>query len=161
MHTGVRFLEVPAQRLGHVLAPAIAELDGIVASTIISKERMVPVILVSAYHEASLVERAGADHVIAYLVKPIVFADLQPTITIAMRRFAELQALQNECADLKQALTDRKQIERAKGVLMKVAGIDEKEAFGRLQALASDSNRKLIEAAQQILGLEKAISPLA
>ena len=78
-----------------------------------------------------------------------------------MRRFAELQALRNECADLRQALTDRKLIERAKGVLMKVAGIDEKEAFRRLQALASESNKKLIEAAQQIVGLEKAISPLA
>ena len=137
------------------------KLDGIEAATLICKERVVPVILVSAYHDASLVERAGADYVIAYLVKPIVFADLQPTITIAMRRFAELQTLRKECTDLKQALADRKLIERAKGVLMKVAGIDEKEAFRRLQALASESNKKLTEAAQQVLGLEKAISPLA
>jgi two-component system, response regulator PdtaR len=137
------------------------ELDGIEAAAQICSERAVPVILVSAHHNASLVERAGADYVIAYLVKPIVFADLQPTITIAMRRFGELQTLRKECADLKQALTDRKVIEQAKGILIKIAGVDEKEAFRRLQELASKSNKKLIEAALQIVGLERTISPSA
>lgn len=135
------------------------DLDGIEAATLICKERVVPVILVSAYHDAALVERAEADHVIAYLVKPIVFADLQPTIAVAMRRFAELQSLRKECADLKQALVDRKIIEQAKGILMKVARVDEKEAFQRLQTLASETNKKLVEAAQHVVGLEKAISP--
>ncbi len=136
------------------------DLDGIEAATLICQQQAVPVILVSAYHDAALVERAEADHVIAYLVKPIVFADLQPTIAVAMRRFAELQALRKECANLKQALSDRKLIEQAKGILMKVARVDEKEAFRRLQSLASESNKKLVEAAQQVVGLEKAISPL-
>lgn len=152
----------------HQLAPDLVitdikmpELDGIEASTQICQERVVPVILVSAYHDATLVERAGADHVIAYLVKPIIFADLQPTITIAMRRFGELQTLRQECTDLKQALSDRKIIEQAKGILMRIACVDEKEGFRRLQELASKSNKKLIEAAQQIVGLEKAISPPA
>jgi len=97
--------------------------------------------------------------VLAYLVKPIGLADLQPTIAIAMRRFAELQALQKECQDLRQALTDRKVIERAKGLLMKLAGIDEKEAFQRLQELASEKNQKLIAAAESILAVEKALVP--
>jgi len=135
------------------------ELDGIEASGQICQERPVPVILVSAYHDPALIARAEADHVLAYLVKPIGLADLQPAISIAMRRFAELQALQKECKDLRQALTDRKVIEQAKGLLMKLAGVDEKEAFKRLQDLASEKNQKLIDAAQSILAVEKALAP--
>ena len=135
------------------------ELDGIEASSQICRERAVPVILVSAYHDPELIARAEADHVLAYLVKPIGLADLQPAIAIAVRRFGELQALQKDCNDLRQALSDRKIIERAKGLLMKLAGIDEKEAFQRLQQLASEKNQKLVDAAQSILAVEKAVSP--
>ena len=135
------------------------ELDGIEASTQICQERPVPVILVSAYHDPTLIERAESDHVLAYLVKPIGLADLQPAISIAMRRFAELLALHKECKDLRQALSDRKVIEQAKGLLMKLASIDEKDAFRRLQELASEKNQKLIDAAQSILAVEKAVSP--
>jgi response regulator NasT len=135
------------------------EMDGIEASSQICQERPVPVILVSAYHDPALIARAEADHVLAYLVKPIGIADLQPAISIATRRFAELQALQKECKDLRQALSDRKVIEQAKGLLMKLTGVDEKEAFKRLQELASDKNQKLIDAAQSILAIEKAIAP--
>ena len=109
--------------------------------------------------DPALIARAEADHVLAYLVKPIGLADLQPAISIAMRRFKELQALQTECKDLRQALTDRKVIERAKGLLMKLAGIDEQEAFQRLQQMASEKNQKLIDAAQSILAVEKAFAP--
>ena len=135
------------------------ELDGIEASTQICQERPVPVILVSAYHDPTLIERAESDHVLAYLVKPIGLADLQPAISIAMRRFAELLALHKECKDLRQALSDRKVIEQAKGLLMKLASIDEKDAFRRLQESASEKNQKLIDAAQSILAVEKAVSP--
>jgi response regulator NasT len=134
------------------------ELDGIEASIVICHERPVPVILVSAYHDPTLIERAESNHVLAYLVKPIGVADLQPAISIAMRRFSELQALQKECSDLRQALCDRKLIEQAKGVLMKVARVDEKEAFHRLQELAATRNQKLVEAAQSILAVEKALA---
>lgn len=135
------------------------ELDGIEACGQICKDRAVPVILVSAYHDPALIARAEADHVLAYLVKPIGLADLQPAIAIAMRRFNELKTLQKECSDLRQALSDRKVIERAKGLLMKLSGIDEKEAFHRLQQLASDKNQKLIDAAQSVLAVEKALLP--
>jgi two-component system, response regulator PdtaR len=135
------------------------EMDGIEAAARICQERAVPVILVSAYHDPALIARAESDHVLAYLVKPIGLADLQPAISIAMRRFKELQALQTECKDLRQALTDRKVIERAKGLLMKLASIEEPEAFQRLQQLASEKNQKLIDAAQSILAVEKAVSP--
>jgi response regulator NasT len=135
------------------------ELDGIEACGQICRDRPVPVILVSAYHDPALIARAEADHVLAYLVKPIGLADLQPAIAIAMRRFSELQALQKDCHDLRQALADRKIIERAKGLLMKLAGIDEKEAFQRLQQLAAEKNQKLVDAAQAVLIVEKALAP--
>jgi response regulator NasT len=135
------------------------ELDGIEASRQICQERPVPVILVSAYHDPSLIERAAGDHVLAYLVKPIGIADLQPAISIAMRRFEDAQLLAQENKDLKQSLADRKIIEQAKGALMKAAGIDEREAFRRLQELASERNQKLIDAAYNVLALEKVFSP--
>jgi response regulator NasT len=132
------------------------DMDGIEAASQIYRERPVPVILVSAYHDAELIGRAEADHVLAYLVKPIKRADLEPAITIATRRFEQFQALRQETADLKQALEDRKTIEKAKGVLMKKANLDEHAAFRRLQKLASDKNKKLIEIARIILTAEEA-----
>lgn len=135
------------------------ELDGIEASTQINQERPIPVILVSAYHDPALIERAESNHVSAYLVKPISFADLQPAIAVAVKRFAELQSLRGENADLKQALSDRKLIEQAKGILMKVANVDEKDAHRRLQSLATDLNKKLVEAAQHVITMERAFSP--
>ena len=135
------------------------DMDGIEAASQISKEQAVPIILVSAYHDPQLVERAEADHVLAYLVKPIGQADLGPAISIAIRRFDELQSLRNETADLKQPLADRKIIERAKGLLMKAAGLDEHQAFHRLQELASENQQKLIAAAQSVVAMERAFRP--
>lgn len=158
---GVQLVEHCRQLLPDLVITDIKmpELDGIEASRQICSQRPVPVILVSAYHDPVLVERAAGDHVLAYLVKPVGIADLQPAISIAVRRFEESQSLKRENQDLRQTLAERKTIEQAKGLLMKAAGIDEKEAFRRLQALASDRNLKLIDAAHSVLAVEKAISP--
>ena len=88
------------------------EMDGIDAAVAIYKETPAPVILVSAFHDASLIERAEADHILGYLVKPIKQADLAPAITLATHRFEQFEQLRREAADLKQALGDR-QIGRA------------------------------------------------
>ena len=77
-------------------------------------------------------------------------------IAIAVSRFSQFQALHKEASDLRQALSDRKVIERAKGILMKKAGLDEAGAFRRLQKLASDKNRKLVEIASIIMTAEEA-----
>ena len=132
------------------------DMDGIDAASEIYRDHPVPVILVSAYHDAEFVSRAEGDHILAYLIKPIKQADLEPAIAIAMRRFEQFQALRREAADLRQALEDRKVIEKAKGVLMKKAALDENEAFRRMQKLASDRNRKLIEIAHMLLTAEEA-----
>ena len=135
------------------------DMDGIEASTIVCRHRPVPVILVSAYHDPELIRRAEADYVLAYLVKPIGQADLEPAIALAVRRFQQFEAVRKEASDLRQALADRKVIEQAKGILMKVAGTDEKDAFHRLQQLAAEKNQKLIEAAHAVVSMEKAFRP--
>jgi two-component system, response regulator PdtaR len=137
------------------------DMDGIDAATQIYREMPVPVILVSAYHDPELIARAEADHILGYLVKPIKQSDLEPTIALAMRRFEQFEALRKEATDLRQALEDRKIIERAKGLLMKKVGLDEQEAFRRLQKLAMDSNRRMIEVALMILTANEAFQPKA
>jgi response regulator NasT len=132
------------------------DMDGIDAAREISRGNLIPVILVSAYHERELFERASREHILAYLVKPIKQADLEAAIFIAMQRFEQLQLLRKEAGELKQALEDRKIIERAKGLLMKKAGLDEPEAFRRLQNLARSHNQKLAAVASMVLGAEEA-----
>ena len=133
-------------------------LDGIDAARQIYEERPTPVILVSAFSDAALIERAESDHVMGYLVKPIKQADLGPTIALTVRRFEQFKTMRQEAADLRQALADRKGIEKAKGILMKKASLDEAEAFRRLQKLSSDKNRKLVEIATMILTAEEAFN---
>ena len=135
------------------------DMDGIDAATEIYKSMAVPVILVSAYHDAALIARAEADHIMGYLVKPIKQADLEPVIALAMRRFQQFQELRKEAADLRQALEDRKIIERAKGILMKKVQLDENDAFRRLQKLASDKNLKLVEISRMVLTADEAFQP--
>jgi response regulator NasT len=133
------------------------DMDGIDAAVELYKDNPIPVILVSAYHDPDLITRAEADHILAYLVKPIKQADLEPAISLAMRRFAQFEALRKEASDLRQALADRKIIERAKGILMKRAKLDEQDAFRRLQKLASEKNRKLIDIASMIVTADEAL----
>jgi response regulator NasT len=135
------------------------DMDSIDAAQQICRHNPVPVILVSAYHDPELIQRADSDYILAYLVKPIKQSDLEPAIAIAVRRFEQFQAMRKETTDLKQALEDRKLIERAKGILMKKASLDENDAFRRMQRLASDKNKKLIEIAHMILTAEEAFEP--
>jgi two-component system, response regulator PdtaR len=135
------------------------EVDGIAAVEQVERTRPVPVILVSAHHDAELIVRAGTDHIMAYLLKPVREADLSTAIYLAILRFEHFQKLAREAESLRQAMEDRKVIERAKGILMKRARIDEPEAFRRLQHLASDKNRKLVEIAQILLIAEEAFKP--
>jgi two-component system, response regulator PdtaR len=132
------------------------KMPGVDGAMKIYEEMPIPVILVSAYSDAKLIERAEADHIMAYLVKPIKQSDLEPAISLAVHRFEQLEALRREASDMRQALEDRKIIERAKGVLMKELGLSEPEAFRRLQKTASAKNLKLIEVAHLALATAKA-----
>jgi response regulator NasT len=142
----------------HDLAPDLVitdikmpELDGIEAATSIFRHRPTPVILVSAFHDHELIARAEQDHVMAYLVKPVKLADLETAIAISMRRYEQFQSLRREAIDLRQALEDRKIIERAKGLLMKKLKLDEHDAFRRLQKISNERNLKLVDVANTLL----------
>ena len=135
------------------------DMDGLDAAQDIYQERPVPMIVVSAYHDEEFVERAQRNHILAYLVKPVRQTDLEPAIAIAMRRFSEFEAMRKEARDLRQALEDRKTVERAKGILMKQAQLDEEAAFRRLQKLASSNNRTLIDVARMIVMTADVLRP--
>jgi response regulator NasT len=132
------------------------EMDGLDAATRLDRDGPTPVILVSGHYDAEFIRRAEDNHVLSYLIKPIKQANLATAIAIAMRRFEQFQELRREAKDLKQAMEDRKLIERAKGLIMKKASLDEAEAFERLQKLASEQNRKLVEVARMLLTAEEA-----
>jgi AmiR/NasT family two-component response regulator len=140
-----------------ILDIKMPELDGIEVAAELYRTQPVPVILVSAFHDAELIARAEADHILAYLVKPITQADLQPAIALAARRFEQFGELQREANSLRQALEDRKVIERAKGILMKRSGLAEDEAFRRMQKLASQKNQKLVEVARSLVTADEAL----
>jgi response regulator NasT len=134
------------------------DMDGIEAAAQIYRSDTIPVILVSAFHDIELVERASKNHILAYLVKPIRDTDLAPAIGVAMRRFDEFRELRREADDARQALDDRKVIERAKGILMKRTGLPEPDAFRRLQKLACSKSCKLVDIARSMVTAEEALS---
>jgi len=136
------------------------DMDGIEAAETINREQKLPFILVSGYHEQDLLERADVDCILAYLVKPIKQADVEPAIKLAMRRFDQIKSLQKEADDLRQALHDRKIIERAKGIMMRRLSLTEPDVFRRLQKLASHRNRKLVDIAQTVLAADETFQAL-
>jgi response regulator NasT len=119
------------------------ELDGIEAARRILLERSVPILLLTAYSDAKLVERAGRAGVFAYLVKPFRANELMPAIATAVARHQEMNALREEAATLADALAARKSIERAKGLLMKHEDLTEGEAFARLRRASQVSRQPL------------------
>jgi AmiR/NasT family two-component response regulator len=134
-----------------ILDIKMPEMDGISAAETIMRERPLPIILLTAYSEKDLAERAASAHVSAYLMKPVSETDLLPAIALAMSRFAEFQALHKEVDDLREALETRKLVERAKGILMRRLDLTEEEAFRRLQRRSQNENKKLGEIAQAII----------
>ena len=89
------------------------DMDGIEAAMEINRMMAVPVVLVSADHNRELIARAESDHIVGYLVKPIKLANLEPVIVLAMRRFEQIQELSKEATNLRQAVTDLRNIEQA------------------------------------------------
>lgn len=132
------------------------DMDGLEAANRICAARPVPIVIVSAYHDPEYIERASREHVLAYLVKPITDDNLMASITIAMGRFRELQALLTETESMKRALEERKLIERAKGILMTRAALSEPDAFRRLQDLASTKHEKMAQIARGIITADEA-----
>ncbi len=127
------------------------DMDGIDAAAAISEDRPTPIILVSAFHDPEYIARAEQRYILAYLIKPVERAHLETAIAIVRRRFQEFESLRQETKDLKQALEDRKTIEKAKGLMMRKMRLSEADAFRTMQKLARDQNLKLVQVAQRIL----------
>ncbi|HIX83040.1 MAG TPA: response regulator [Candidatus Megamonas gallistercoris] len=127
------------------------EMDGITAAKIISDEKLAPVILLTAFSQKNIVEKAKHAGVLAYLVKPIRQDSLFPAIEIALSRFAEIQQLEHDLNDVKNSLQMRKTLDRAKGILMDAYNISESEAYRRIQKYSMAKRKSIKEVAEAIV----------
>jgi response regulator NasT len=127
------------------------EVDGISAAGELTREKIAPVVLLTAFSDQALVEQAKEAGVVGYIVKPFREAELMPVIEVAMARFDEFVALEEEIGSMKEALESRKVVERAKGILMEVHGLRESEAFHRIRRTSMDSRKSMKEVAEAIL----------
>jgi len=127
------------------------KLDGIQAAKVLTEERIAPVLLLTAYSDRELVDRAREAGVVNYLVKPFRDTELLPAIEIALARYAEFREMDKQLSDFKDALETRKLVDRAKGVLMDTQGLKEQEAFRKIQQLSMNSRKSMREVAQAIL----------
>jgi response regulator NasT len=126
-------------------------MDGLAAAERIAGNRVAAVVILTAFSQRDLVERARAAGAMAYLVKPFQKSDLVPAVEIALSRFAELQALESEVASLSDRLETRKLVERAKGTLMSAFGMSEPEAFRWIQRAAMDNRMTMKEVSDKII----------
>lgn len=127
------------------------DMDGIEAAKILTEEQIAPVILLTAYGQKELVDRAKEAGVVGYLVKPFRETDLAPAIEIATSRFKEFQVMKQEVQDLQNALETRKLVDRAKGILMDSQGLTEAEAFRKIQKMSMNTRRAMREVAEAII----------
>ncbi|NPV09073.1 MAG: response regulator [Anaerolineae bacterium] len=127
------------------------DLDGIDAARLLTQERIAPVVLLTAYSQSELIERAKEAGVVGYIVKPIRESDLAPAIEVALARFGELRALEREVGDLKDALETRKLVDRAKGILMDSQGLSEAQAFRRIQTMSMNTRKSMKQVAEAIV----------
>lgn len=126
-------------------------MDGIEAAAIIGEEGIAPVLLLTAYSQKDIVEKATKAGVIAYLVKPVREEQLFPAMEVAASRFAELQQLNQELLDLKDSLETRKLVDRAKGILMTAHHITEQEAYRKMQQYSMAKRITLKALAESII----------
>lgn len=127
------------------------DMDGIEAAKILTEEHIAPVILLTAYSQKDLVERAKEAGVVGYMVKPFRESDLVPAIEVALARFQEFEAMHKEIDDLQLALETRKLVDRAKGILMDSQGLSEAEAFRKIQKMSMNTRKPMKEVAEAII----------
>ena len=134
-----------------VLDVKMPRLDGIAAAQRIAEQRIAPVVILTAFSQRELVERARDAGAMAYLVKPFTKDDLVPAVEMAVSRFAELQMLEAEVADLTERLETRKAVDRAKGVLQRQLELSEPEAFRWIQKTAMDLRLSMRQVAEGVI----------
>lgn len=147
-----------AVRLAQELQPDVVVLDikmpgmdGLTAAGRIAEERIAPVLILTAFSQKDLVEGAAQAGAMGYLVKPFQKADVIPAIEVAVARYRETRALEDEAADLSERLETRKLVDRAKGLLMDRYGMSEGDAFRFLQKSAMDHRLKMAGVARRVI----------
>lgn len=134
-----------------VLDVKMPVLDGIAAAERIAAQKICPVVILTAFSQRELVERARDAGAMAYLLKPFSKADLTPAIEMAVSRFAEMRMLEEEVADLAERLETRKVMDRAKGLLQSELGISESDAFRWIQKTAMDLRLSMRQVAEGVI----------
>ena len=134
-----------------VLDVKMPKLDGISVASRIAEQRIAPVVILTAFGQRDLVERARDAGAMAYLVKPFSKTDLVPAIEMARSRFAELRQLESEIGDLKERLETRKLVDRAKGVLQESLDLTEPDAFRWIQKTAMDLRLSMRQVAEGVV----------
>lgn len=134
-----------------VMDVKMPKLDGISAAEKIAADRIAPVVMLTAFSQKELVDRAREAGAMAYVVKPFGKADLLPAIEIAIARYAEIQAVEAEVADLHERLESRKAVDKAKGLLQVGLGLTEPEAFRWIQKTAMDLRKSMREVAEGVI----------
>lgn len=127
------------------------EMDGITAARKIADEKLAPVLLLTAFSQADIVEKAKDSGVLGYLVKPVQESNLFPAIEIALSRWEEMQGMELELGKLKESLETRKLVDRAKGILMAAHRLSEQEAYRRIQRYAMMKRLSIKEVAEAIV----------
>jgi AmiR/NasT family two-component response regulator len=134
-----------------VMDVKMPKMDGITAAEQIASQRIAPVVMLTAFSQRDLVDRARQAGAMAYVVKPFGKADIIPAIEIARARFAEIQAVEAEVTDLTERLESRKAVDRAKGLLQTGLGLTEPEAFRWIQKTAMDLRKSMREVAEGVI----------
>lgn len=138
-----------------VMDVKMPKMDGISAAAVIAEERIAPVVMLTAFSQRELVERARDAGAMAYVVKPFDSSDVIPAIEIAMARFAEIRAVEAEVADLEERFASRKAVDQAKGLLQEGLGLTEPEAFRWIQKTAMDLRKSMREVAEAVIEQSK------
>jgi two-component system, response regulator PdtaR len=127
------------------------DMDGIEAAKILTEEGIAPVLLLSAYSQRDLVERAAEAGVSGYVIKPFDESNLLPAIEVVLARFGEYQEISKEAARLEERLETRVAVDRAKGILIDHRGLTEQEAFRNIQRMSMNSRKSMREVAEAII----------
>ncbi len=126
-------------------------MDGLAAAKLINEEQIAPVVLLTAYSQEDIVAKAAESGVFGYIVKPVREEQIFPAIEIAMSKFGEAKMLEDEIGNLKESLETRKLLDRAKGVLMTAHGMNEQEAYRRMQQYSMNRRLSIKEVAEAII----------
>jgi response regulator NasT len=138
-----------------LMAVGLPDIDGILAARMIMQTHPCPIILLTSHYDAKTIQRAKSSGAMGFLIKPLRECELAPAIELAISRFEQFTSLREDNESLRKTLEARKVIERAKGVLMKQAGLSEADAFSRIQRNSMDLRKPMVEIAEAILLGEK------